>query len=364
MAATTCGALPARSTGLQASELLEGLSGYWFEHGDEVVFVEPALFLLDAAGAQGTLESSFWVFEPEATSTTRKQVIRALRRLLPANLDAESQRRFARRTALFFVDNERNKRVTLDFAATSISVGSTGANGRLRVSLPLPQSDIPANTEPSGRSLPFTAGRIPGALRVHALTQPRCLVVSDFDDTLRHSFVLDEQRLLASTFWETWQPTPGSAAWLAAQKARGCVVAVLSAGPEALAPEIWRFLSEQGALPHRLILRPFRLWDGSAAAFLEGSRTFKAEQLAALLSRFPEARVWLVGDSGEGDPEIYGEAARRAPDRIAGIAIRHVEGARNGDDRFAAAFRGVAAGVAIRYDDAIPREFGVRPPTP
>jgi phosphatidate phosphatase APP1 len=41
---------------------------------------------------------------------------------------------------------------------------------------------------------------------------------------------------------------------------------------------------------------------------------------------FPRRKFLLVGDSGERDPEVYAEVARRHPDRVAGVAIREVEG--------------------------------------
>ena len=44
------------------------------------------------------------------------------------------------------------------------------------------------------------------------------------------------------------------------------------------------------------------------------------------MADFPGRRFLLVGDSGERDPEVYAEVARRRPEQVTGIAIRQVAG--------------------------------------
>ena len=41
-----------------------------------------------------------------------------------------------------------------------------------------------------------------------------------------------------------------------------------------------------------------------------------------VLNHFPDARFFLVGDSGEQDLELYAEIARERPDQILGVFIR------------------------------------------
>ena len=47
-------------------------------------------------------------------------------------------------------------------------------------------------------------------------------------------------------------------------------------------------------------------------------------QLRNLFLEFPEINWVLVGDDGQHDPLIYGEASSDHPDRIAGVAIREL----------------------------------------
>jgi hypothetical protein len=67
--------------------------------------------------------------------------------------------------------------------------------------------------------------------------------------------------------------------------------------------------------------------------------------LQQLMQNFPQRSFWLVGDSGEQDPEAYGRVAlacRDIPDREPiRIFIRTIEGANNTEERFVAAFEGL-----------------------
>jgi phosphatidate phosphatase APP1 len=60
-----------------------------------------------------------------------------------------------------------------------------------------------------------------------------------------------------------------------------------------------------------------------------------------LLQSFPQRSFWLVGDSGEQDPEAYGRVALACPERGVRIFIRKVEGANNTEERFKKAFEGL-----------------------
>ena len=71
------------------------------------------------------------------------------------------------------------------------------------------------------------------------------------------------------------------------------------------------------------------------------SRMHKLSAIARLMEDFPQRRFLLVGDSGELDPEIYGEVARKQGSRIEGIVIRDVTAEGRDAARHTAAFAGV-----------------------
>ena len=74
------------------------------------------------------------------------------------------------------------------------------------------------------------------------------------------------------------------------------------------------------------------------------SRAHKLAAIAQLMEDFPLRRFLLIGDSGELDPEIYGEVARTRPERVEGVVIRDVTGeARRGPLRQRLRRRGARA---------------------
>jgi phosphatidate phosphatase APP1 len=69
----------------------------------------------------------------------------------------------------------------------------------------------------------------------------------------------------------------------------------------------------------------------------------KLEAIGAILSDYPQRRFVLVGDSGERDPEVYGEVARQRPDQVSRIYIRDVTGELPNASRYQRAFKDVPA---------------------
>ena len=59
-------------------------------------------------------------------------------------------------------------------------------------------------------------------------------------------------------------------------------------------------------------------------AFFSSPREYKVDAISAIIQRFPRSVFVLVGDSGEQDPEAYGEIGRRYPERVGAIFIRDV----------------------------------------
>jgi phosphatidate phosphatase APP1 len=94
-----------------------------------------------------------------------------------------------------------------------------------------------------------------------------------------------------------------------------------------------------------LALRAFRPKDSSRWNLLQSPRRHKLAAISALLRRYPQRHFILIGDSGESDPEIYGELARAFPTQIQTIAIRRLPGDTYTPARSAAAFASVKARI-------------------
>ncbi len=85
----------------------------------------------------------------------------------------------------------------------------------------------------------------------------------------------------------------------------------------------------------------------------------KLAVIDAIMQSLPRRSFLLVGDSGEYDPEIYGELFRRYPEQVRGIYIRNVRGEPPRAQRFYDAFTGMPPERWKVFDDPaeIPQEL-------
>ena len=125
----------------------------------------------------------------------------------------------------------------------------------------------------------------------------------------------------------------------------------VSGSPWQLYQAIDAFMSDTG-FPHGTFhLKQFRLTDSSALDLLSSQKETKFAAITPLLDAFPQRAFILIGDSGEQDPEIYGQIARQRANQIAGIFIRNVTNEKSDNERFANAFENVARDRWDLFDD-------------
>jgi phosphatidate phosphatase APP1 len=89
----------------------------------------------------------------------------------------------------------------------------------------------------------------------------------------------------------------------------------VSKSPWNLYAPLVEFLDHQGLPAGPLVLRDFGL---------RMKKNHKTEAIEAILGTYPGLPFVLIGDSGEQDPEIYADIARRFPGRVRAIYIRSV----------------------------------------
>jgi phosphatidate phosphatase APP1 len=181
-------------------------------------------------------------------------------------------------------------------------------------------------------------------------------LVSDIDDTILVSHVLHRRKLLWNTFGrgvDAMQPVTGMAQVYRDLSAMGPDrpgVFYLSGSPVDLHRKLSIFLDRNGFPPGSLILKnlgvrslvPQRLQTWRPFAWLDpadsltGTLDYKTRHIQQLMDDLPELKFILVGDSGEKDPEIYGQFARDAKlgKRVAAVYIRNASGEKPDDARF------------------------------
>jgi len=185
-------------------------------------------------------------------------------------------------------------------------------------------------------------------------------VISDVDDTVKQSFVLDKRRLIKATFVDEPKPVqhmPELYASLSHTLAHPQFV-YITGSPFQLYPFLRSFIYDTYPTAKGPILTrelDFSLTNPARMlGFLDHDnlKNFKLEAIGNLTRFYPQKRWLAIGDSGEKDPEIYGAAYRNHPDSIACIWIRRVEGAMNDPERFLQAFRGVPQDRYKVFDDS------------
>ena len=174
------------------------------------------------------------------------------------------------------------------------------------------------------------------------LTYSSVRVISDIDDTVKLSGILTGARaVFRNVFVKDLRDSVirGMGEWYTGMWKRGVrfhyVVSLLphprgisepkrlfqSNGPFELLPVVNDFLQLSQLPPGSVRLRSYggrSLFNGLLSAPAMRKRTAVVD----VLNHFPDARFFLVGDSGEQDLELYAEIARERPEQILAIFIR------------------------------------------
>jgi len=286
-----------------------------------------------------------WIYEPERDSKQRTLLLDGLAALLELKSGAAEEMLFRERAAMFLVDNKGGKRIAVRSGAVSERLGPSAPNGHFSGILRLTRGDVESlpgkpwaafgAVMPEGDSRRFQG-------RVQLLAPEGISVISDIDDTIKISEVLDKRTFLENTFLKPFLPVPGMAETYRRWRDQGAAFHYVSSSPWQLYPTLQKFIDSGGFPAGSVSLRLFRVKDSSFFNFLKESEQYKHETIRAILARYPGRRFVLVGDAGEKDPEIYGAIAREFPRQVARVYIRDLGRVPDEGPRMRAAFRGVA----------------------
>lgn len=285
-----------------------------------------------------------WVFEPERDSVKRRYALDKLVEKLGLEPGTAEDSLFRQRAAMFLVDNERSKRIIVRTGSVSKEIGPSGANGHFSGNLFLTDAD--AQRRFGGAWMDFHAvisesdsRQFEG--RSQLLGSNGISVISDIDDTIKFSDVLNKKALLINTFLKPFVPVAGMADAYRRGASQGAAFHYVSSSPWQLYPALREFIDSEGFPAGSVSLRNFRLTDSSLLEFLTASEQYKLDTIRGLLNRYPDRRFILVGDSGERDPEIYGVVAREFPRQVLRVYIRDIHRGHDEDLRMRDALRGV-----------------------
>jgi phosphatidate phosphatase APP1 len=314
-------------------------------HSDEQVIFFPSFASQTSNGWRLSIHG--WVHEPE----TRPILGAILRRAIPIDRDAltDAERDIYReRTRYFLPDNERRKVVTVRIGSLERDAPPTASDGHFTLRCDLSAREF--------ASLPVSNGCLSVAAvldqndsrafmgSIHVLSNSGWSVISDIDDTIKVSEVRNREALLLNTFCRPFKAVDGMAELYRAWQTNGAQSHYFSASPWQLYIPLAEFVAKAGFPAGTFHMKDFRVKDSRFLALLSDPEKFKLKLIRPFFEQFPERQFVLVGDSGEKDPEIYGQIAREFPNQVHTILIRDVTDENRGSQRYQAAFRNVKEG--------------------
>jgi hypothetical protein len=306
---------------------------------DAAAFYEPT-------AASWVLPLHAWVHTP-ADSIARKAAIAALFKA-KYGLDVTDATRatFDQRINVLLADNMPNDSPRIMVDDLAYRLPATAANGHTRFEAVLkgPPDDtaLPNRiSSPTSEALAF----------VQRVTTEGVSIISDIDDTVKDSGVLDKRRLWESTFFKPFRAVPGMASLVTRLAGAERVVHYVSSSPWHLYEPLRSWLITDGFPVTELHLKHIRLKDTTILDILKSPEKTKPPLIAGILRRFPRRRFVLIGDSGEKDPEVYGAVARQFSGQVTRVLIRRAPGDTSASARFAQAFDGLQRDLWQVFDD-------------
>jgi hypothetical protein len=312
-----------------------------------------------------------WIYEPEETSIRRRALLSMLRTALDLKKEEEASSILSRRLRPFLVDNERGKRLTVEIVGTASTdyvvrkrMPGSEKNGHFRGILRVTDEELDmlgydsSSEKLTMRLVQPSESKREFIGRTHLLPPKGLSVISDIDDTIKLSDVRDKRKLMRHTFLDEFQPVPGMSSLYQRWKVdHGAAFHFVSSSPYQLYGELSNFMERENFPLGSYHLKSVRIKDIQLLLnLLKDPFERKVQMIGDIVSSYPDRTFLLVGDTGEKDPEVYGEICRRYPGRVWKVYLRKVAGKQGIDtcstERFDEAFRDVQSDVWSIFDDA------------
>jgi hypothetical protein len=304
---------------------------------DEDIYIFPTYGKVHRSGWRLPIHS--WVFEFEADSLLRAPIRAAIRTALGSEINQQTDAIFEERITWALVDNERGKRIRFQ-APLRLLTERSAPNGQSVTWVNVPMSS-PQGIHPKWVRLttaPTPDGRIFSGSAI--LIPPQGIsIISDIDDTIKHSNVLDKSELLRNSLARPFRAIDKLRELYAMLQAERVAFHYVSSSPRFLCPVLVKFFKKARIPMGSMHLKQIRFTDSSMYSLFKSSATTKPPIIAHILEDFPGRRFILVGDAGESDPEIYGRFAESHGDQVAFILIRRVRRTKAEDSRIRHVFK-------------------------
>jgi len=256
------------------------------------------------------------------------------------------------------VDQKSGKDVAVSIGPLNLCAGKTNGNGHAETVLNVADSEISGaiKNDDSDGYIHFTAQTSSMLARIFTgksriIESGGIMVISDIDDTIKITNVRYREMMIANTFFKPFTPVPGMAGLYRNIAREGALFNYVSASPWQFYPPLSDFLKREGFPDGFFHMKYFGLSKNTSNIFAS-SDAVKQPYIRELFQNFPSHTFVLIGDSGERDPEIYGECARAWKKRVLGIFIRNVTEENIDDVRMKKAFNGVPSAKCHLFKNA------------
>jgi len=319
---------------------------------DETLLFYPAVVSCHPA-KECRISVSGRVFEQETDDLLRNLFIKKLITEMKLSLADQRSKIFKTRVRDFLTDNEGGKKIRINMGGSLYFLGESGPDDNFSKRLSLPKYFCPKVSSKSAvrryRALlnKEDPRRITGT--IYCIPEKGISVISDIDDTIKISHVLDKEKMLSAAFLEPFRAVPLMARRYRGWQRRGAVFHYVSGSPWQLYSTLRRFMKKRNFPPGEFKLKSFRIKDRSFFSFIMGDqRAYKMEAISSIIKRFPKRRYVLVGDSGESDTEVFAEISARFPRRVKAVYIRDAGNLKERKKALMNIFRGLS-GVRFRF---------------
>ena len=298
-----------------------------------------------------------WVYEKERGRGMTTALMKYLD-ITKSGLSPKEYDRLYEMTQLFRVDSERGKVIQIALEGNKYSMPKTTRTGRttetIEVEIPKDSKRLQNNSVMSFQmidprnSQKDNTGQDEGRKNVitgkaYFSANRGISIISDIDDTIKDSDVLNTKNLLKQTFIEPFVAVDAMRDWYQRiAKNKTISFHYLSSSPIQLYPALQEFMDQEQFPKGSIHLRESTTWR-SVVPIGKASENHKRQNIEKLLRVYPNRTFVLIGDSGEKDPEIYTEIMRDFPLQIQCIFIRNVTDETMENMRFKTLFENISS---------------------
>ncbi|PQO47773.1 App1 family protein [Blastopirellula marina] len=297
------------------------------------------------------------VLEDVPQNLPRKILIRLLARLMGASRQQLETAIFRQRILGFTVHQRGGKKIAVRIGEKVYQLeGKSKKNGQFRGTIFIPNEDVDtiAMTVGATRHVRYAihskyevATPLSGLVRL--IDDTGISVISDIDDTVKHTHVTTRKDMLANTFLHEFATVPGMVELYQKWQEQGAAFHYVTSSPWQLFEPLSELFHQKGLPDGSFHMKSVRFRDPTVLQLFIARRWGKRKAIRQLLRTFPQRRFVMVGDSGEKDPETYGVMARQFPDQVIKIFIRDLGGKKSSEQRYAKAFQGVPEDKWARF---------------